>query len=214
MEGDIITTQDLFTFQFEGEAEDGTDPGQLQAFSGCGRSSLRKPPISVSSASSWRSWDDDCRRSFLQGPEILMLRRPDRRRPAGRHHRPALAGGQRTQALPAPDRPGQGRAQARPLEARSPMVSARKRRTSESDIAFFDQPDQRSALPRREELRARLAAPVWRSRSASTSRISAVLRRRRLRPAAAAPAFVPLIAAAFHRRCSGPSDCPTSSSAS
>jgi len=42
----------------------------------------------------------------------------------------------------------------KPVDETGPMVSARKR-TSESDIAFFDQLIK-SALPRREELRARL----------------------------------------------------------
>ena len=31
MEGDIITTQDLFTFQFEGEGEDGSVKGSFKS---------------------------------------------------------------------------------------------------------------------------------------------------------------------------------------
>ena len=49
MEGEVITTQDLFTYQFQGEGADGKLRGAF-ARAACARPSCRAPSITASTA--------------------------------------------------------------------------------------------------------------------------------------------------------------------
>ncbi len=47
MEGEVVITQDLFTYEFKGETQDGKLAGAFKS-SACARTSCRAPPTTVS----------------------------------------------------------------------------------------------------------------------------------------------------------------------
>ena len=65
MEGEVVTTQDLFKYVYDGENADGSVAGRFECSQPAARTSCRAPSTSASARGCWRRWD---------------VGRPDRRR--------------------------------------------------------------------------------------------------------------------------------------
>ena len=187
MEGDVITTQELFTYRFEGETADGRAERPLRIQRPAARISCPAPSISASTGS-WRRWDvgqpDRCLRALPR-----LGRGRDRAQPV-RHHRGAAAAAQAPQAA-GPRRPaayvGPARPRGRPADA--PEAEAGEDRDPHPDRRAGEvHPAARHHAPARQlpPRRARLVGRDLRHHLARRRRPRD--RRRRARPRQAARA--------------------------